>query len=502
MSKDKYVLTHFFESNNFDFLREIGEITYPSLAITNNDAISEFGDCCFILNEDLLKNDETIIFDRDAYTIRPPKFYKKYYLDINLSVHKIKEFINNDCLNIDIDDSKVLINIFRDYFKNIDENELYSMKDCIKFHVFKDAISFIKMMDILNNENNDKYKEIISDLNNISNDITHEDVLSTSQSKLIINTISEYHSVSGIVNSFTDNIRNNLSFYYYFDENMNIYSSDTILSNLEKDLKEKFNNNLVQSEGVEFNDSDVTFVELKSHTSQLLKYDDLKNNLYKIKNLDDVLLEDNIIIKDFHDSIFNSGLFKDYDEDELNDVFLLHILHCFQNKEYYNLVKKLEAISIIDGNMKYSGVSESEQANIHFKNLAKNKREDDKIDNSVTLKINYLYDLMNDVLNKFKHGNTVYFEVKIKDVMKINSNNVDVVIMPKYKAHLDNYVKFKKFLDEKKIKCIEYGDREFNRSENYHLLLKSFEKAKSKYNIKLHGEENNENLKRKSLKNN
>ena len=86
--------------------------------------------------------------------------------------------------------------------------------------------------------------------------------------------------------------------------------------------------------------------------------------------------------------------------------------------------------------------------------------------------------------------------------MKINSNNVSLVIMPKSKAHLDNYVKFKKFLEEQKIKCIEYGEREFNRSENYHLLLKSFEKAKSKYNINLHSEQNNENLKRKSLKNN
>ena len=50
----EYLITHFFDTENIDFITDIKELIYPSLAIIRSDGIPlDFGDAAFILNKDI-----------------------------------------------------------------------------------------------------------------------------------------------------------------------------------------------------------------------------------------------------------------------------------------------------------------------------------------------------------------------------------------------------------------------------------------------------------------
>ena len=487
--KEKYVLSHFFTVDKIDFLMDIQEIVYPSLAITNNNNIADFGACGFILNEDLfIKNENANIYDRDAYTIRPKRFDKTLFIDTDIAFEKSKEFLDKFCLLIPDEDKSLLLDFLEKtiddmHIKNMSKYESLEFENHIVYYNFDFILDFLDLMNQNIKLKDGAYKEQIDLIKNHDDSIESENLsIKKMCEKIMAKSYFDYITTYNYTEerkSWTNNILNNLTQSTYINTDNDVYSSDLTISHIEYDLDTYFDGELVKSEAKMFDPSNISRLDLKAYFAKKLEISELISNWDKIKNKHDVLKRDDEILKELYDDLNNSELFGKLNEYKLRESYLIQILHCYKAKEYDDLFEKLANVFMFE----YFHESDFLSYLINYDD----GYQTENIDKKLVEKIKLLIEKLDETLEKFEKTNSVYFEVKIKDIMKIDSNNIKAVILPDDSYSKQYLPKFKEFLKKMNIDIIEYDSfdlKNYHRFSDSPQLLAAFEHAKDKYHIK------------------
>ena len=451
----EYLITHFFDTENIDFITDIKELIYPSLAIIRSDGIPlDFGDAAFILNKDIISEDSRLdseIFDRDAFTIRSPRFEKReilYLADVlselsdNLdAAPELLSLLNTQMIDVKMED--------------FEECEYSDDQFGDKETVIYTALDIITKSILLR-----VYPNIEFD----------EDGFNYSAHEIFTNNPQYKEEQNEKFEKFQKFANEKSEILYLNQETNQIYDKFETIYSIHDKLEEVFNGELINSEVEKYTIDMPTMTSLKSPYANIIEKEDLNENLYKIGELSEILKFDDEVIKDTYAKIMNvpsdinltlSHKFNDMEYPLLSDSMLINTIRAFNQNQYQTLYMYLNILGVVSS-------SNPDDVQASFAYIY---QDDDSLiskNEELYKKINHFFTPINDLIYKISGMPTPYFEVKVCDILPINNKYIHAVILNE--EYFEDEVFEKKITDyfnKAGIEVHKYGPNESPKIENH-----------------------------------